>query len=497
MVPSMHVLDVKSIDRRSTAISNLLSHLPGDLSLDNNKLPLRLLSWYLDPLTLKHDISNILQETMKRPFLTLSKEFYERMEWRSILLCLVLSPMMFIHTRALLHDWFMLTDLGSVLEFLIELVAVILDVISRPTWWGIPLELASELPFSNAYFPCKDHLLRILSGPLVSSSFQQLVQVTSESDSLVCKQFGPISKSSTLKFASVDRKSIWALVICFPDWFYFASGLLFSNNCYQNNCQLNCLLEAPNSIMEQPAVSAASFIAWILSPNSKPHQDLLFEGLTRMSECWSRKQIDSDVHENEYGCQVIGLWLNEFHRVMKYGVESTDKSSNCEAESYYFVLQNSMLFRRITLGVLIGCPSYVKEDGFELLLHYAATGRVLHLTSNNARMKHVDEFNRKEAVAGACLIFSLTDIVERISASSFENEKSGLDIICQVKLGASKYLIKCMKKLIEPNIFEDNKMLVDLHDRLERWRHQGQEMLELDKDLDDTIKGLSNELLLL
>lgn len=89
---------------------------------------------------------------------------------------------------------------------------MILDVISRPTWWGIPLELASELPFSNAYFPCKDHLLRILSGPLVSSSFQQLVQVTSESDSLVCKQFGPISKSSTLKFASVDRKSIWYIL---------------------------------------------------------------------------------------------------------------------------------------------------------------------------------------------------------------------------------------------------------------------------------------------
>lgn len=69
----------------------------------------RLLIWYLDPLALKHDISKILQETIKRPFLCLSMEFYERMDWRSILVCLVLSPIMFIDTRALLHDWFLQT----------------------------------------------------------------------------------------------------------------------------------------------------------------------------------------------------------------------------------------------------------------------------------------------------------------------------------------------------------------------------------------------------
>ncbi|KAF2285143.1 hypothetical protein GH714_038816 [Hevea brasiliensis] len=527
LVPSMHVLDVKSIDRRSTAISNLLCCWPSNFSLDGHEIPLRLLSWYLDPLTLKHDISSILQENMRRPFLTLSKEFYERMEWRSILLCLVLSPIMFIHTRALLHDWFMLTDLGSLLELLIELVSMILDVISRPICWGIPLELGTKLPFSNAYFPNKDHLLRTLSGPVSSSSFQQLVHATSKSVSLVRKQFGPISESSALKVASVDPKSVWALAICFPDWFYFASVLLFSNNCFQNNFQLECTIEVPNfgqtSDMEQPVASAARFIAWILSPNNKTNQDLLFESLNQVSECWSLKQIDSGTrergvvdywkklkkpecfdskegfsHGNKYGCQAIGLWLKEFQRMMKYGVESTDNSSNREAESYNFVLQNSMLFRRIPLGILIGCPSYVKEDGFELLLHYAATGRMLHFVSNNARMHHVDEFNEKEAVAGACLVFTLTDIVERMSASLLENEKSALDIICQVKLGASRYLIKCIERLIELNIIEDgNVMQVDLHGRLERWQHQGQEMLKLDRDLDDAIKCLSRKLSLL
>jgi len=39
--PSMHVLDVKSIDGSITAISKLLCHLPMDFSLSNHEIPTR------------------------------------------------------------------------------------------------------------------------------------------------------------------------------------------------------------------------------------------------------------------------------------------------------------------------------------------------------------------------------------------------------------------------------------------------------------------------
>lgn len=69
----------------------------------------RLLFWYLDPVTLKHDVSKILKHTTERPFLCLKEEFHERLDWRAIVVCLALSPTMFIETRALLHNWFLLT----------------------------------------------------------------------------------------------------------------------------------------------------------------------------------------------------------------------------------------------------------------------------------------------------------------------------------------------------------------------------------------------------
>lgn len=106
--PCMLYLDERLVGR-SSALSQLLCYLPGELSLDNKEIPLRLLFWYLDPLTLKHDISKILQVYVNRPFLCLSKKFHEGVDWHAIVVCLALSPIMFIETRALLHDWFLLT----------------------------------------------------------------------------------------------------------------------------------------------------------------------------------------------------------------------------------------------------------------------------------------------------------------------------------------------------------------------------------------------------
>ena len=77
----------------------------------------------------------------------------------------------------------------------------------------------------------------------------------------------------------------------------------------------------------------------------------------------------------------------------------------------------------------------------------------------------------------------------------FETEESGLDFIYQVKLKAGKFLMKCIKRLSQLNIDKDGDlMLRDLCNRLGRWRHQGQEILQLEKDIDDVINDLSQKL---
>ena len=102
---------------------------------------------------------------------------------------------------------------------------------------------------------------------------------------------------------------------------------------------------------------------------------------------------------------------------------------------------------------------------------------------------------KRDVLAGICLVFSLTDTVESISVSLFETEESGLDFIFQVKIKAGKYLIKCIKRLSQLNIDKDGDlMLRDLCNRLGRWRHQGQEILQLEKDIDDVINDLSQKL---
>ncbi|KAK9275318.1 hypothetical protein L1049_022581 [Liquidambar formosana] len=107
-----------------------------------------------------------------------------------------------------------------------------------------------------------------------------------------------------------------------------------------------------------------------------------------------------------------------------------------------------------------------------------------------------EEFNRKGAVAGACLVFSLIDGIERMSASMFETEESGLDFICQAKVRSCKYLIKCIKRLLQFKIDGNDGvlMLMDLCTRLVQWRHQGREVFQGDKDLDDVINALTHEL---
>lgn len=103
------ILDVQPTDGRIQAISKLVYCMPKRISLENQDLHMRLLLWYLDSQNLVKDVSQVLQDAVGRPFICLNEELFEKMEWRSMIICLALSPVMFIETRALLHRWFLLT----------------------------------------------------------------------------------------------------------------------------------------------------------------------------------------------------------------------------------------------------------------------------------------------------------------------------------------------------------------------------------------------------
>ena len=160
---------------------------------------------------------------------------------------------------------------------------------------------------------------------------------------------------------------------------------------------------------------------------------------------------------------------------------TVNTTASCEAKSSCGLnFQQNQLFRRIPLGILIGCLNHIDEDGCQMLLHYAATGRIPQSIENKStKLKHVkwssvgleesvswtDKWNKRVAVAGACLVFSLTDAVESSSVSLhlFETEESGLQFIFRLKLRACKCLINCIKRLIQFGIDEDGiMMLMDL-----------------------------------
>ncbi|KAF3558144.1 hypothetical protein F2Q69_00014549, partial [Brassica cretica] len=342
----------KSADGRNMGVSKLLAYLPRESSIENDKIPLRILFWYQDPLSLKEDVSRILKDVVERPFLCLNKELFERAEWRDIVVCLGLSPSMFISARALLHKWLLLTGLASVFELLAALVSAVVDTVSRPTLWGIPMELASMLPFSDAYFPHQCQFLRILAGPLTSHSLLTLAHNC---------------KPTPIKVQALDDKTQWSLAINFPDWFYFASAMLFSGGSSLENIHHRYASQVGNSIqpcdVEGLSVAAATYIAWILSPASGTIQESLTKSLIRVSEMSRRSETTTGKRKKPASSIVDDL-------VRELDSHNMQPSSSTS-------LQNNLLVRRVVTGVLIGSPFTVSDEEYELVLHYAATGKLL------------------------------------------------------------------------------------------------------------------------
>ncbi|CAA2990543.1 Hypothetical predicted protein, partial [Olea europaea subsp. europaea] len=515
---------------KMSLLARLTCHLPNEINVKNGEVPLRLLLWYLDPMILKQDVSQILQEVIRRPFLCLSKEIYERIEWRSRLICLVMSPSLFIETRALLHNWFLLTGMTSVLELLIQLVAQVLDIISRPMWWGISMEVGSKLPFSHAYFPNEHQLWQILAGPKSLENFHHLVYKINGSLSHSGGHWDVTSKKAATMIKMVDLKSIWCLTLNFPDWFCFASVLLFSDRSSLSNSLSELIFSSTSSWQnaERPcSAKAARYIAWILNPISESHQGLLVNYLTKVSESWTCNWFGSsicnettdrkengrpDLHNKASAVLDIGkvwLWIQEFQDTyIRYckealGVSASSKVQTCKE----FSILRNLLFRRIPLGILIGYCNHLTPAGCELFLHYAATGNVsqfAEMQNSGLKLRRqkcdlqegsvplTENYTRTEAIAGTRVAFEIIDVTETLS-HSIETEENGLDLICQVKSKTGNYLFKCIKRLLQLKIDEDDglQMRSDLLTRLIRWRCQGKDVFLKNKDLNDLVDAFS------
>lgn len=287
------------------------------------------------------------------------------------------------------------------------------------------------------------------------------------------------------------------MAINFPEWFLFACIMLFSARRFPDNFHIKCTLlgaseTGQSNDAESPCSSAnaARYIAWIMNPMNKAHQDMLVDLLTKISGSWALKQFGSDTLNKQtrfgrklkkpkfgskedftlpkgYNNQGIGLWLKEF-----------DEIFSCLGD------KRSALLRKIPLGLLIGFSDLANEEGCEQLLHYAATSTIRDKNSSTWKAE------LKVAIHGASLVFNLTDAVENMSATMFDSEELGVDFISRVKERSRKYLIKCVRNIIQT--VEDDRclMLRDLSCRLLRWRHQGREVFQGDKDLDNILNSL-------
>lgn len=71
------------------------------------------------------------------------------------------------------------------------------------------MEVGSNLPFSNAYFPHKPDLLRILVGPVSSESFLKLVYLINAEASCYKKRPEQTLMLPAIEIAKIDHTSNW------------------------------------------------------------------------------------------------------------------------------------------------------------------------------------------------------------------------------------------------------------------------------------------------
>ncbi|KAL0410508.1 UNVERIFIED_CONTAM: hypothetical protein Slati_3640500 [Sesamum latifolium] len=404
-------LEVKFSDSSTSALANLCCHLPDAVRVKDGEVPLRILRGCVPILfRIGTGPSSIKQQIV----ITLRNGC----EIKGLLRALAL------HNRGL----------ASVMELQIEFVGQVLDVISRPMWWDISMEVASKLPFSHAYFPHEHHLLRILAGPMSEEYFQNLIDKIS-----AARSHTGVHSVTSLKKAATKINIVDQVYVGYGD-------------------------ELPRlRLHDKDGITSPELDGW-----------------------------------------TVWLWLKEFRDmyIKVFGKRVDLMTSNTKK----FSIHQNMLLRRIPLGILLVYANHLNAAGCALLLHYAATGTVQKFSDkqnsglNQKRWKYdlqgdsmtwIEQYTEAEAIAGCKTVFDVTEVTERISPSMFETEE-GLNFVCQLKLKSGKYLLKCIKRLLQVKLDGDGlQMQRDLLTRVIRWRHQGKDVFQNNKDLDYVCDALN------
>ncbi|KAL6606199.1 hypothetical protein ACP70R_041852 [Stipagrostis hirtigluma subsp. patula] len=496
-----------------TIARELTNHPSYQVLPSDHSIPLRMLLWHLDPSIVKHDLSEMLKEAIKRPLLCLRKELHGRMEWRAIVICLVCSPSMFMEMRSLFHFWFLATGLGSVLELHNAVVSSVLNILVNPMSWGISMEFGQKFPFSHAYFPSQQSdLLPILTGPLSCKSFLDLVSYIKALIHLDKTRAGcSLQKNLQLQPSKglIKHNSAWSMVINFPVWFTFATALLFHREGSQDYLSESLSKEiVAESITDASlAQRAAFYLSWVLCPSNDDQSEMLANNILELSHSWARGNKKRPIyHTNTVNhrrklriptsgnteklhvpTNPVSSLIKDFDdHCAKFCTITACPQAQVEELSDFRPLCHNLLHLWIPLGVLLVSPSLVNEQSCDMLLRYASTGQVLE--SNEVQMKtkeHVSNngfpascrrIAERWALSGAYLIFGWFDIIEDMSSVIFDCEDTCCRFVSQLRTKMSPYLVKCVKLLLEAldESDHDRDFVIDLHDRVLNWNKNGQ-----------------------
>ncbi|KAJ1258030.1 hypothetical protein BS78_10G042600 [Paspalum vaginatum] len=488
----------------------LINHPSSHVLPSDHSVPLRLLLWHLDPSIVKHDLSAMLQEVIRRPLLSLRKEFHNRMEWRVVIICLVCSPTIFMEMRSLLCFWFLETGLGSVLELRRALVSSALDILLKPNSWGVCIELGQKFPFSHAYFPSEQSgLLAILTGPLSCKGFLGLVSYINALDHFDYTRTGCSSQKNLQLQPSkglVKYNSAWCMVIDFPVWFNFATALLFHRDGSQDYLSetLSKEISAESISDVSLAQRAAFYLSWVLCPSNDQRQ-MLANNILEISHSWARNNkkhpsyhcstvnhrrklrlpTSVDSEKLHVPTNTISSLIEEFDdRCVKFCSTTTFPHGQGGKLLDGCPTPQNLLHLWIPLGVLLVSSSCVNEQNCDMLLRYTSTGQVMGSTeaqikakehvTNGALLGSCGGTVERWALSGAYLIFGWLDLVQDMSVI-FDCEDRYQHFISQLRTKTGPYLLKCVKLIFEAldQADQDRDFVTDLHNRLLKWNKNG------------------------
>lgn len=258
-----------------------------------------------------------------------------------------------------------------------------------------------------------------------------------------------------------------ALVINFPNWYYFATAILFHRDACEEYISKFIRGEILTASIDETKLiyAACRYIAWILNPIDKSKFTSLAKELPLLSTSWvknakvtskrplyiTRTKKLSIRKIDEYEKPNLTTWLKEFQR-------------QCFDEN--------VLHNKIPLGILICSHASLDKHEFELLLHYVTTGEIPDSRSIHAVFLTNNSSSKKQAIDGARFVLNLLDSIEELSMYLFECDDAKLLYLSRFRGNSGAYLFRCVNFLLELQDF-DRENMADLYVRLIRWNDSG------------------------